>query len=161
MERLAEQLRVVIVATDAYRRAMASAIGVGVHEAAALGELLHQGPLPPTALVKRLGIASASVTALLDRLELAGFCRRERNPADRRSVLVVLTPGGRAAVEAMFSVFKDDVYTAVEESEPAHIREFAHALARIAQALQDRASQPASIADALNARAAADRNAGR
>src|SRR4051794_21545764 len=100
MKRLAEQLRSVIVATDEYRRAMASAFGVGVHEAAVLGELLHEGPLPPSALVKRLGIASASVTALLDRLEAAGYTRRERHPTDRRSVLVVLTPGGRAAINA-------------------------------------------------------------
>ncbi|MET8846063.1 MarR family transcriptional regulator [Amycolatopsis sp. NPDC004625] len=149
MERLAEQLRAVIVATDVYRRAMASALGVGVPEAATLGELLHQGPLPPSALVKRLGIASASVTALLDRLERAGLTRRERHPTDRRSVLVTLTPAGRAAIQAMFTVFRDDVYNAVQQSEPAHIREFTVALTKIAQALQERAARPAAIAEAL------------
>jgi len=152
LERLAEQLRAVIVATDEYRRGMASALGVGVHEAATLGELLHQGPLPPSALVKRLGIASASVTALLDRLELAGLTRRERHPSDRRSVLVVLTPAGRAAIEAMFAIFSDDVYTSVRRSEPEHVREFTVVLTKVAQALRDRAGQPAEIVAALNER---------
>ncbi|MGW5740516.1 MarR family winged helix-turn-helix transcriptional regulator [Amycolatopsis sp. NPDC003861] len=152
MERLAEQLRAVIVATDEYRRAMASAFGVGVHEAAVLGELLHEGPLPPSALVKRLGIASASVTALLDRLEAAGYTRRERHPTDRRSVLVVLTPGGRAAIEASFALFATDVYQAVAQSEPAHIREFTVVLAKIAQALRERAAQPGAIGEALTER---------
>ncbi|MGW4527722.1 MarR family winged helix-turn-helix transcriptional regulator [Amycolatopsis sp. NPDC004378] len=159
MERLAEQLRAVIVATDAYRRAMASAIGVGVPEAAVLGELLHQGRLPPTALVKRLGIASASVTALLDRLELAGLSRRERHPTDRRSVLVVLTPAGRAAIEAMFAVFSEDVYSSVEQAKPEHIREFTLVLANIARTLHDWAGQPAAIADALNVWTASRRTA--
>lgn len=152
MERLAEQLRAVIVATDEYRRAMASALGIGVHEAAVLGELLHEGSLPPSALVKRLGIASASVTALLDRLETAGYTRRERHPTDRRSVLVVLTPSGGAAIEASFSLFRDDVFQSVERSEPAHIREFTRVLAKIAQALRDRAARPASIGEALTER---------
>lgn len=149
MERLAEQLRSVIVATDEYRRAMASAFGVGVHEAAVLGELLHEGPLPPSALVKRLGIASASVTALLDRLEAAGFSRRERHPTDRRSVLVVLTPGGRAAIEASFALFTADVYQAVANSEPEHIREFTVVLAKVAQALRERAAHPGALGEAL------------
>jgi len=153
MERLAEQLRAVIVATDEYRRAMASALGVGVHEAAALGELLHQGPIPPSALVKRLGIASASVTALLDRLELAGLTRRERHPSDRRSVLVVLTPAGRVAIEGMFALFSDDVYASVQRSEPAHVREFTVVLTKIAEALRDRAGQRAEITAALTERA--------
>ncbi|MGW4060799.1 MarR family winged helix-turn-helix transcriptional regulator [Amycolatopsis sp. NPDC004747] len=152
MERLAEQLRAVIVATDEYRRAMASAFGVGVHEAAVLGELLHEGPLPPSALVKRLGIASASVTALLDRLEVAGYTRRERHPTDRRSVLVVLTPGGRAAIEAGFALFTADVYQSVAQSEPAHVREFTVVLAKVARALRERASQPGAITEALTER---------
>ncbi|UOX90597.1 MarR family transcriptional regulator [Amycolatopsis sp. FBCC-B4732] len=152
MERLAEQLRAVIVATDEYRRAVASALGIGVHEAAVLGELLHEGQLPPSALVKRLGIASASVTALLDRLEAAGFTRRERHPTDRRSVLVVLTPVGRRAIEASFALFREDVYQSVARSEPAHIREFTVVLIKIAQALRERAAQPASIGEALTDR---------
>ena len=152
MERLAEQLRAVIVATDDYRRAMAAALGVGVHEAAVLGELLHRGPLPPSALVKRLGIASASVTALLDRLERVGYTRRERHPTDRRSVLVVLTPAGRSAIEATFGLFRDDVHSSVVLSAPQHTRELTATLAKIAEALRNRAARPGAIADALSER---------
>nr|WP_062395908.1 MarR family transcriptional regulator [Pseudonocardia sp. AL041005-10] len=105
MNRLALQLRDLIVATDEYRRAEAAALGIGVAEAAVLGEIHHRGPLPPSALVVRLGIASAGVTALLDRLTVAGLVQREPHPTDRRSVLVTLTPRGRAAITAMFAMF--------------------------------------------------------
>lgn len=36
----------------------------------------------------------------VDRLEARGWCRREANPDDRRSSLLVLTPAGREALSA-------------------------------------------------------------
>lgn len=149
MDKVARQLRDLIVASDEYRRVVAGALGVGVSEAAAVGELVHDGPLSPSSLVKRLGLASASITALLDRLELAGLVTRERHPVDRRSVLVTLTESGRAAGDAMFAMFSDDVYAAVHHSPPAHVAEFANTLARIAAALRARAADSAGIGEEL------------
>ena len=150
---MAVQLRNVIVASDEYRRAEAQALGVGVSEAAALGELLHRGPLPPSALVTRLGIASASVTALLDRLTLAGLVVRQPHPTDRRSLLVVLTARGKTAIEAMFAMFTEDILSAVQDAHPEHVREFTEVLDRIAAALRERVADPAAIAADLSARA--------
>ncbi|MEJ8278145.1 MarR family winged helix-turn-helix transcriptional regulator [Pseudonocardia spirodelae] len=145
MDRMAVQLRNVIVATDEYRRAEAAALGVGVLEAAALGELYHRGPLPPSALVIRLGIASASVTSLLDRLTAAGLARRERHPTDRRSVLIVLTPEGRRAIAAMFDMFTEDILAAVQHARPEHVREFTEVLAGIAASLLQRVADPDAV----------------
>jgi len=50
--------------------------------------LLEDGPLPPRILGERLGLASGSVTALIDRLEERSLARRRPDPADRRGVLV-------------------------------------------------------------------------
>ena len=44
----------------------------------------------------RLYLDSATLTPLLKRLEAAGLVRRTRSPEDERSVLVTLTPSGRA-----------------------------------------------------------------
>jgi DNA-binding MarR family transcriptional regulator len=46
------------------------------------------GPLSPTALAKRAGVHPATMTGILDRLEKGGWVVRERDPADRRAVLV-------------------------------------------------------------------------
>ncbi len=46
------------------------------------------GPLSPTALARRAGLHPATMTGILDRLEKGGWIMRERDPADRRAVLV-------------------------------------------------------------------------
>lgn len=48
-------------------------------------------PATPGLLATELGLNSASVTALVDRLERLGHVRRERDPADRRRVLLVVS----------------------------------------------------------------------
>lgn len=44
--------------------------------------------LTPGEIAHALGVSTAATTALIDRLEAAGFVRRERHPTDRRSVIV-------------------------------------------------------------------------
>jgi len=46
----------------------------------------------PGGLATHLGISTASVTKLLDRLEAAGHIERQRHPTDRRGVVIVLSP---------------------------------------------------------------------
>ena len=45
-------------------------------------------PISPSALARRTGLHPATLTGILDRLERGGFVGRERNPADRRAVLI-------------------------------------------------------------------------
>jgi DNA-binding MarR family transcriptional regulator len=59
-----------------------------------LGILRDRGPMPPSELSERLIVTRATVTGLLDSLEQRGFVRRSANPADRRSLLVEITPAG-------------------------------------------------------------------
>jgi DNA-binding MarR family transcriptional regulator len=146
-----------MVAADNYRRAMAVALGVGVTEISALGELRQDGPLTPSELSRRLGLTSPSVTSLLDRLESAGLVVRQRHPADRRSVLIQLTSGGDAALAALFELFSDDVAATVESSDPDHVAELAAMLGTIAEAMSARASDRDSIARELAERVARHR----
>lgn len=152
MDRMAVQLRELVVATDEYRRVEAAALGVGLPEAAALGELYHRGPLPPSALVTRLGIASASVTALVDRLTVAGLLERQPHPTDRRSVLVVLTDRGRSAIAGIVSMFTEDILRAIEDARPEHVREFTGTLAGIAASLRARAADRDTVARDVHSR---------
>jgi DNA-binding MarR family transcriptional regulator len=48
----------------------------------------RHGPLSPSALSRRTGLHPATMTGILDRLERAGWIVRERDPADRRAVLI-------------------------------------------------------------------------
>nr|WP_239071320.1 MarR family transcriptional regulator [Amycolatopsis sp. SID8362] len=44
--------------------------------------------------------SASGLTRIVDGLESSGYARREPDPANRRSTLVVLTPAGLAALEA-------------------------------------------------------------
>jgi DNA-binding MarR family transcriptional regulator len=46
------------------------------------------GPLTPSALARRAGLHPATMTGILDRLERGGWIVRERDPSDRRAVVI-------------------------------------------------------------------------
>ena len=55
--------------------------------------------LSPSALMAATQVASGTVTNRIDRLIRRGFVSREPDPADRRGVLVRLSPAGRKRVD--------------------------------------------------------------
>ena len=61
------------------------------------------GPLSPSALARRAGLHPATMTGILDRLERGGWIARERDPADRRGVVVRLVRGRGAVVLRLYS----------------------------------------------------------
>lgn len=85
---------------DRYRQAAAEELGVDSSGLLALIHLVER-ELTPTELASALGLTSASVTALVDRLSDAGLVERHPHPEDRRSLLVALTPDGRKSVGAI------------------------------------------------------------
>jgi DNA-binding MarR family transcriptional regulator len=50
--------------------------------------LSQQGAMSPSALARRTGLHPATITGILDRLERGGWVARERDPGDRRAVVV-------------------------------------------------------------------------
>ena len=54
-----------------------------------------RGPLSPSALARLAGLHPATMTGVIDRLERDGWIARERDPADRRGVLLRLADGRR------------------------------------------------------------------
>lgn len=53
--------------------------------------MLADAPAKPSVIAAELGLTTGSVTALIDRLERANLARRDRDPEDRRGVIVFPT----------------------------------------------------------------------
>jgi DNA-binding MarR family transcriptional regulator len=68
-------------------------------------------PMPLTAgqLAELTGLTTGAITGVLDRLENAGYVRRERDPADRRRVIVRLVPEEMARIQPMFDGMIADI----------------------------------------------------
>jgi len=79
------------------REEFARRAGIGVIDYQALVFLSAGTGRPSKAVGEAFHLSSGAVTALVDRLEEAGYARREPHPTDRRSSLLVLTPAGAAA----------------------------------------------------------------
>jgi DNA-binding MarR family transcriptional regulator len=88
LEQLALAGRASSAATVMFHTAVAARQGLSASEEKALDLLERSGPLTAGELARQSGLAPASVTALINRLEAKGFARRVQNPGDRRSVLV-------------------------------------------------------------------------
>src|ERR1700726_142454 len=71
----------------------AERIGINVTDLNCLNIVALTGPMTAGDLAKQTGLTTASITGVLDRLEGGGFIRRERDPKDRRRVIVHLKVG--------------------------------------------------------------------
>jgi DNA-binding MarR family transcriptional regulator len=50
--------------------------------------IASHGPLSPSTLARRAGLHPATMTGIIDRLERGGWVVRDRDPSDRRAVVV-------------------------------------------------------------------------
>jgi DNA-binding MarR family transcriptional regulator len=64
----------------------------------------QDGPLSPSILARRAALHPATMTGILDRLERGGWIERDRDPADRRGVVVRAARGRGAEVLRLYLV---------------------------------------------------------
>ena len=79
-------------------------LGVSAAGGLVLGVLRDRGQISPSELGERLIVTRATVTGLLDSLERRGFVVRSANPADRRGLLVEITPAGLTVLQQLRTV---------------------------------------------------------
>jgi DNA-binding MarR family transcriptional regulator len=93
---LIDALRLFTVESDVFVDVFARAHGLGRNDLNAI-MWISQGtrsghPITSGELAARLGLGAPATTGLVDRLENAGHVRRERDPHDRRKVIIVMQP---------------------------------------------------------------------
>ncbi|HEX5234950.1 MAG TPA: MarR family transcriptional regulator [Silvibacterium sp.] len=99
---LIHQLRHFIAGVILYNQRVAAQLGMNPTDMQCIHLLDLMGPLTPGKLAESTGLTTGGVTVVLDRLEKAGLTRRERNPQDRRSVVIHLQPGTLEGMEAQY-----------------------------------------------------------
>ncbi|MGX5654874.1 MarR family winged helix-turn-helix transcriptional regulator [Geodermatophilus nigrescens] len=124
-------LRRLTVELDAVGERFAEAHGLGrtdVRAVIAIMDAARRGePLTAGGLGAAVRLSSASVTALVDRLERAGHVRRVRDPADRRRVVLEMTEPTMAAGGAWFGGLQRGLLAAMEgytDADLAVVRRF-------------------------------------
>ncbi|MGG7465243.1 MarR family winged helix-turn-helix transcriptional regulator [Plantibacter sp. YIM 135347] len=100
------------------------------------------GVITPSMLAGMLQISTASVTALIDRLEKSGHARRDPHPTDRRSTVITPTPGTDSEVRRTLGRMHTNMLAVVEGLDDREIAAVGRFLSGMVHAVED-----ASIAE--------------
>lgn len=93
IERMGEVMRDFMARAVLFQDAVARSGGINSTDLQCVGLLMSEGPATPGELADRSGLtAGGAITAVVDRLERAGYVTRQRDPADRRRVIVTAVP---------------------------------------------------------------------
>ncbi|MFE3292990.1 MarR family winged helix-turn-helix transcriptional regulator [Rhodococcus sp. NPDC059234] len=101
-------------------------------------------PATPGLLRRELRLNSASVTAVIDRLERAGHVRRQRDPGDRRRVLIEVTPTAVELGQAFFGPVIARATTAVDGYSTHEVRTVLRFLTDMQRAVETTRGAPAA-----------------
>ena len=97
---LEKEVRQTNVLGEFFFRAIADRVGLNAIDLQVINILNITGPTTAGELAEITGVTTGAITGLLNRLERAGLVRRERDPDDRRRVIVRLVPNEDFAREA-------------------------------------------------------------
>ncbi|MGV9306977.1 MULTISPECIES: MarR family winged helix-turn-helix transcriptional regulator [unclassified Nonomuraea] len=102
-------------------------LGLSPGQARALRELIEADrPLRMVQLAEALRIVPRSLTPVVDALEEAGLVRREIDPANRRSTLVLITPRGGEVYERARQARREvarDLFGGLSQEQRERLRE--------------------------------------
>ncbi|OZI77925.1 MarR family winged helix-turn-helix transcriptional regulator [Bordetella genomosp. 12] len=116
---LSQQLAVYATASQA---AVAERLGLSVTEIKALELVQELESLPTGQLGQLLGISWGGATALINRLEAAGFVQRGRHPLDRRVIVIhPVAERCQALVQARQAVL-EEVHFLSRQFDPQQMR---------------------------------------
>jgi DNA-binding MarR family transcriptional regulator len=88
IQSLMREVRMFIAGTILYNEKVAASVGLNGTDLQFIHLLELKVASTPGDLARWSGLTTGGVTVVLDRLEKAGYIKRQPNPADRRSVLV-------------------------------------------------------------------------
>jgi DNA-binding MarR family transcriptional regulator len=102
-ETVMRELRALSTAQDRLDQYAMHRFGINRTDLRALDLIGQAGVISPTALAAALGMSTGATSAVLDRLESAGYASREPDPAHRRRTLVRQTPRAEELGEEIFA----------------------------------------------------------
>jgi DNA-binding MarR family transcriptional regulator len=146
MQDLIDALRVFTVETDVFVDGFARAHGLGrsdlnaimwISTGASAGEPMTIGELG-----RRLGLSPAATTALVDRLETVGHVIRERDPDNRRRVIVRMQDQALRLAVAFFVPLGTSMRRAAGDFTDAELAGAAAVVRRLTGAVNDARTAP-------------------
>jgi MarR family transcriptional regulator, 2-MHQ and catechol-resistance regulon repressor len=128
-------------AVEAQAQRSVKATGLCLSDFGVMEALLHKGPLPISALGKKVLLSSGSMTAAIDRLERSGLVDREATSTDRRARIVHLTEGGSKLIRKVFAEHERDMERVFSRLDKPERRAIANLLRKLGHEVEGMAAE--------------------
>lgn len=92
-------IRRIMRAVDLQSKKLVKLSGLTAPQLVIMQVLRKEGSMAPSAIGRSVALSQATVTTILDRLDKAGYTRRERSEKDKRVVYACLTAEGLKKLE--------------------------------------------------------------
>lgn len=118
------------------QHAIAEKMGLNVTDAECIDFLMEMGPSTAGDLAKATRLTTGAITSVIDRLEKAGFVKRESDPGDRRKVIIKFLPKKHAGAKKFYGAMATDVFqlfSGYNESKLKSMLQHTNSLAAIMQ----------------------------
>jgi DNA-binding MarR family transcriptional regulator len=119
-------------------------LGISMAQLHVMHLLEGHGELAMSRLADMLDVSLSAATGLVDRVEERGFVERIRVPADRRIVLVRITPSGRQMLEDVENVRTALLEKVLDQLDEAQLAGVASAMADLRVAVTSTLVDPSS-----------------
>jgi DNA-binding MarR family transcriptional regulator len=93
--------------TDMLDEGAAELMGINRTDARALDVIHQHGRVTAGELARELRLSTGAVTAVVDRIERAGYARRVADPDDRRRVLIEVTAAVHEGAQELYGSWED------------------------------------------------------
>jgi DNA-binding MarR family transcriptional regulator len=137
-ERVGQLLFVAAQAAQALASERLEPLGLSPRAWGVLSTLVESGPLTQIDLAKALSIDRTAMVYLLDELEDRGLVERVRNPNDRRSFLIHLTPQGRKTQRKAAAELAGQADTLLEPLDADERRQLVELLGKVVERWHER-----------------------
>jgi len=103
-----------------FAKAVAEHVGISSSDMDCMDFLNMEGRMTAGRLAELTGLTTGAITGVIDRMEKAGFVRRERDESDRRKVFIALVPERLAEIGVLYELLQramhkqTDAYTDAE-----------------------------------------------
>lgn len=117
-----------------FRHLIAQKAGSNITDQECMDFLMEMGKATPGDLARMTGLTTGAITSVIDRLERAGYVKRERDTKDRRKVFVRPIAGSTEKIDNIYSSFVEEVIECIDkysDSELELIRDHYQNMAKI------------------------------
>jgi len=103
-------LRKIDRAVDLQSKKLKKKIGLTGPQLMVLKAIENNSNMQISEIAKNISLSQATVTSILDRLELQGYAKRQRSIVDKRKVKIVLTDKSKEILKEDIDLLQEDFY---------------------------------------------------